>query len=312
MKLREFRREDAGLLLQLLRTEFPQEEAVLGLQPDGFERLVRRLYRADARIVLAVLRAIRRSPYHLYVIEHEGRVAALGQLSFAARAGFLSSVVVVPELRRRGFARGLIEAARQETARRGRPYMALHVSDSNAPARALYGSAGYRPLGREVHLVHEAPTASASAPVGEEIRPFRRSDSDRLAAIANENRSEPARSVLPVRPRDLAGPRWADRVFGAETAAWVVDRGAGPEASVAATSSPLTAAAHLGTPIVARTFEPAVATSLVRTALSWLWSRRPARVVVSVPEENLRARRALEEVGFREAAAYLTLYRSSA
>lgn len=312
MTLREFRRADAGRFLELLRSEFPEEEALIGVRPDGFDRLIRRLYRGDARVVLAVLRLIHRSPYHLYVIEIDGTAAAFGQLTFASRAGFLSALVVAPEFRRRGFAGELIEAARRETARRRRPYIALHVLESNAPARALYAAAGYQPLGREVCFVHEDPSSLPFPSVRREIRTFRRSDSVRLAAIANETRPAPARSVVPVRPHDFDGRRWADRVFGAESTSWVVDQGAGAEAYVGATSSPLTAAAHLGTPIVGAAAEPRLVTSLLGTAGAWLGTKGPARILVNVPEENSLARQALGEVGFREAVAYLTLYRSSA
>lgn len=311
MRLREFRREDGPRLFELLTTEFPEEEAMLGMRPEGFDAVLRRLYRADLRLFLGLLRAVHRSPFHLYVIEEDGTIAAMTMLSFAPRAGFLSTVVVAPEFRRRGFARGLIEAARLETSRRKRPYVALKVLESNAPARSLYASAGYRELDRQWFAVHDDLDSLRGAVAGAPVRPFHRSDAPLLAAIANRILPETVREVLPVRSRDLVGRHWADRVFRAEGSAWVVDRGHGAEAYIAATSTPTTEAAHLSTPIMGETVDASLAAELLRVAGVWLAARRPARIITSVPEEDRRARRALEEVGFHEAIAHYTLYRSS-
>jgi ribosomal protein S18 acetylase RimI-like enzyme len=309
--LREFRRSDAPRFFQLLTSEFPEEEQMLGMRPEGFERILRRLYRLDMRIVLGLLRAVRRSPFHLYVVEEDGRIAGLTMLSFASRAGFLSTVVVAPEFRRRGIARRLIEAARREAGRRKRPYVALRVLESNAPARALYASAGYLELDRMTFAVHDAPASFGAAPSTGGIRPFRRSDAVALAEIANRPRTATQREVLPMHPADLTAGRWAERIFEAETAAWVVDRGRGAEAFVSASSSPVTEAANLATPIVGESVEPALAADLVRTAGAWLGARRPRRIVTSVADEHRQAHAALQEAGFHDGIAHFTLYRSS-
>jgi len=311
MKLREFRRPDFPRFFALLRSEFPEEEAMLGMRPEGMETIVRRLYRPDLRIFLGLLRAVHRSPFHLYVMEEDGAVAGTTMLSFTPRTGFLSTVVVAPEFRRRGVARQLIEAARREAAARRRPYVALRVLADNAPARALYAAAGYQTLDQQSFLVHEEPAALAQAPEAREIRPFRRSDGEALAEIANLANPPTVREVLPVEAREMVPGRWADRVFLAETAAWVVDRGNGPEAHVAASATPLTEAAHLSAPVVGPSVEPSVAAGLVRTAGAWLAARHPARIVTSIADDHLPGRRALEEAGFHAGMAHYTLYRSS-
>lgn len=311
MKLRELRHADGPRLFALLKSEFPEEEAILGMRPEGFEAILRRLYRADVRFVLGLLRLVRRSPFHLYVLDDGRTIVATTLLSFTARAGFLSTVVVAPEARRHGYARQLIERARAETARRGRPYVVLRVLEGNAPARALYASAGYAELGRERFAVHESPASLRGYPEERSVRPFRPDDAGRLAEIANAGRPELWREVLPVRPQDLHSRTFADRVFAAQTAAWVVDRGRGPEGFVAASSSPATEAAHLSTPILGPQLEPAHAAGLLRTAGAWLADRSPVRVVTSVAESDRPARAALQEVGFHEGIADLALYRPS-
>jgi ribosomal protein S18 acetylase RimI-like enzyme len=311
VKLREFRRSDGPTFFALLKSQFPEEEQMLGMRPEGFEAVVRRLYRADLRFFLGLLRAFHRSPFHLYVLEEGGAVAGLTLLSFTGRAGFLSSVVVAPEYRRRGLARQLIEAARAEAVRRNKPYVVLRVLAANAPARALYESAGYRTLDHQTFAVHDRPEAFAGLTSPGSIRPYRRSDGEALAALANRTNSPQVREVLPVAARDLVAERWADRLFEAQSAAWVIDRGRGPEGHLSASASPVTEAAHLSVPLVGESVEPALALDLVRAAGAWLASRRPARLVTSVPEENRRGHAALAEAGFRDSIDHYTLYRSS-
>lgn len=311
MRLREFRREDADRLFTFLKSEFPEEEAVLGTRPEGFRAIVDRLFRPDLRIALAVLRALGRPPFRLYVAEEDGGIVGTTLLSFAARAGFLSMVVVAPSHRRRGFARSLLEAARAASARRGRPYVALSVLTTNAPALALYTALGYRTLSSSSFLVHERPGEIPPPPPDAGLRPFRRADARAVAALLARSTPAPVQEVLPVRASELRGGGMADRVLGSATATWVVDRGRGPEAHLSATSTPATEAAHLSNPIVGEGVEPAVALALVRAASSWLAARGARRLVAGVPADNPRGRRALEEAGFHEALSFLTLYRPS-
>ncbi len=311
MKLREFRRPDSARFFELLKSEFPEEERVVGTRVEGFNTLIARLYRWDMRLLLGFLGVVRRSPFHLYVVEEDGRIAATTLLSFTARAGYLSTVVVAPEFRRRGFARLLIERARTTAAARGKPYVVLGVLAQNAPARALYASVGYQTLDAETFSVHDAPAGFTGAAADGAVRPFDRRDATPLAALANELSPPAVRDVLPRAPRDLFGRTFADRLFSSESAAWVVDRGRGPEAHVAATVSPMTEAAHLSTPIIGPTVEPALATALIRTAGSWLAGRGAVRVVTTVPDRLERARTALAEAGFHDAFPHFTLYRGS-
>ena len=58
--------------------------------------------------------------------------------------GFVAYMAVEPVARGgAGIGTALLTAAEDEARRRGLPYMALMVTDENAPARALYDRAGY-------------------------------------------------------------------------------------------------------------------------------------------------------------------------
>jgi ribosomal protein S18 acetylase RimI-like enzyme len=357
--LRDLRPADAPRLLEFLQRDFPEEERLLGTRPEGFERITRRVFRWDTRLVLGLLRGLGRPLFRFLVVEADGRVVGTTLLTFPPRAGYLSMVVVDPAYRRRGYAKALLEEARATAARRRKSFVVLDVLEGNQPARALYEAMGYRRLRSASFLTHERPDelpGPLPPPAG--IRPFRRSDARMIAAIALRQMPPEVATTLPAQPGEYVGNRFVANVLGDETASWVVDRGAGAEAYVGAGVSPATAAGHLTAPVVAESVDPALAATLVRTAASWVvdrgagaeayvgagvspataaghltapvvaesvdpalaatlvrtaasWvaARHPPRVVTRVTEENRRGRAALEEVGFREALAFLTLAR---
>lgn len=57
------------------------------------------------------------------------------------------TLAVLPEQRRRGIARTLVEAAARDAAKAGAKMLYLEVSRENAPARALYEGSGFFLLG---------------------------------------------------------------------------------------------------------------------------------------------------------------------
>jgi ribosomal protein S18 acetylase RimI-like enzyme len=311
--IRDLKAADAPRVFEFLSHEFPEEEAILGTRPEGFEKIVRRIFRWDSRIILGLLRLVGRPIYRFFVIQDGERIVATTLLTFPEGAGYVSMVVVDPASRRRGHARALLEQARRATARRGRSYIALDVLEANAPARALYESIGYRTLRATGYFVREAPGPGPEvAPTFPGIRPFRPSDAEPLAAIAQRGAPPEVAKILPVRPRDLIGSNWVSQMLATVSAAWVVDRGRGPEAYLSASRTPATEAGHLSAPIVAESADPGAVAALVRTAVAWLGARDAPRAVCMVPAANERGRAALEEAGFHHAIGILTLYRPSA
>jgi ribosomal protein S18 acetylase RimI-like enzyme len=309
--LRDLRATDAPRVLEFLRTEFPQEEAILGTRPEAFEKVVHRIFRWDSRLLLGLLRFAGRPIFRFLVIEETGRIVATTLVTFPEGAGYLSMVVVDRAHRRKGFAKRLLEEARRTAERRGRSHVALDVLEANAPARALYEGVGYRTLRATGYFVREGPAPPAETPIAG-LRAFRKTDAPALAEIAQRNAPPEVAAILPVRPRDLIGSNLVGRLMGTTTAAWVIDRGGGPEAHLSASRSPVTEAGHLSAPIVAEGVDPALSAGLVRTAVRWLADHGAARSVAMIPEANGRGRAALEEAGFHHAIGILTLYRPSA
>jgi ribosomal protein S18 acetylase RimI-like enzyme len=311
--IRDFRPTDTPTLVRLMSTEFPAEEAIMGSHPDRFFKVVARVYRWDSRFLLGLLRLFRRPVYRFLVVELDGRTVSTTLLTFPGPSVFISMVATDRTVRRRGFARSLLEKSRNIARDLGRKYLVLDVLTDNAPARALYeGKLGYRPLRETAFVVHDRPgdfgPERTVLPSG--IRPYTKADEAALLAIIRSQMPAEVAKVLPRRITGMAGGGIENRIFTSERGTWVVDRGHGPEAGMFAVRAPDTDAANVGDPIVAATADPALVAEMVRCAGAWCAARKALRIVTEVPISNATGRAALEKEGFHDALSLWTLYRS--
>jgi GNAT superfamily N-acetyltransferase len=307
--IRDLKRSDADRVFEFLSKYFPEEEAIVGTRPDGFEKVIRRVFRADTRFILGLLRLFGKPVFRFLVEEQAGKVVATTILTFPDRTGYISMVVVDPEFRRRGYAQGLLERARVIAQGSGRKYVALDVLSANTPARALYERIGYRPLRESNVMVRmpEAPLAGAPSP---SVRPFRRDDARALVEIARRAQPPEVEEVLPVRGSVFRPGGFANAILQTVTAAWVIDRGRGAEGYIQAGSGGLTTAASISNPTLAEGVEGPESAALLRTAIDWCIAHGTPRIVCpSVPSANVRGRAALLAGGFHDAISTWTLYR---
>ena len=307
--IRDLRRADGPEAYRMLKGNFPEEEALLGTDPEGFMRVIRRVYRWDTQFVVRLAALFGHPVYRFLVVEADGHIVATTLLSFPERSGYVSTVSVDSAYRRRGYARALLERAREASAKAQKRYIALDVLSQNTPARTLYERIGYRPL-REVSMMTREPAPPpALGPAASVVRPYHKRDAGALVEIARRATPAEVEEVLPIRASYLAPSSFIARALESESAAWVVDRGQGPVAYLAATRSPLGSAGHVSAPIVDAAADAESVAGLVGTALGWSLVAGPRRIVAQVPLANERGRAALLAGGFRDALSLWTLYR---
>jgi [ribosomal protein S18]-alanine N-acetyltransferase len=310
--IRDLRRADAAEVYRLMKDNFPEEEALLGTDPEGFLKVVRRVYRWDTQLLIRLAALFGRPVYRFLAVEEDGHIVGTTIVTFPERSGYVSSVAVDPAYRRRGLARALLERSREIAARAGKRYVALDVLAHNTPARTLYERIGYRPL-RETSMMAREPGVSLGGQTSSpSIRPFRKSDARPLVELARRSTPPEVEEVLPMRESYLAPATFVARILESESAAWVVDRGHGPEAHVGASRSAFGATAHLSSPIVSESLDDATTAELLRTAIRWSLAPGPRRVLTQVPVANERSRSALRAQGFQDALSLWTLYRPAA
>jgi len=310
--IRDLRRADAPRLFELLEQNFPEESALLGNRPEGFEQVVRRVFRWDTRLLLGFLRLTGRPVFRYIVVEEDRTVVATALVTFPARAAYVSNVIVDPDHRRRGYAKRMLELAQEYGRRARRQYLALDVLDSNTPARTLYESVGFRPLRAASDLLREGLTefGTGRSRADPWVRPFARSDAPLIVAIARRQAPAEVEKVLPIGPGAFVGSSLTSKMLASEDASWVVDRGAGPEGYVAASVSRVASAGQMAAPVLSERLDPALGVALARTALDWCADRKVQRVLCRVAEYNTWGRAAVDPLGFRLARTGRTLYRS--
>ena len=90
-----------------------------------------------------------------FVVLCDGAVAAYGGMLCVAGEGQVTNIATLPEYRRRGFGRAVVEALTSyaESAVLGEIY--LEVRESNVAAQRLYGSCGFECVGRRKNFYRD-------------------------------------------------------------------------------------------------------------------------------------------------------------
>lgn len=83
-----------------------------------------------------------------FVVLCDGVVAAYGGMLCVAGEGQVTNIAVLPEYRRRGFGRSVVEALIAYARESGISEIYLEVRESNAAAQGLYASLGFECVGR--------------------------------------------------------------------------------------------------------------------------------------------------------------------
>jgi ribosomal protein S18 acetylase RimI-like enzyme len=307
--LRAFRPSDVPRYYQLMVSEFPQETALLGWRYEAFAKIVRRVDRWDYRLLLGIFRALGRPLFALWIVEADGQLAASALQSFGPVSSYVANVFVAPEFRRRGFAKMALTACHTAAHQAKKKFVVLDVVDDNAGAIALYASLGYGPVGHATYFVRPSATAPPEPAPSTQRREFRKTDGTALAAIVGSFLTAPRAAVQPVRPGDFALPTGVVRALDSRSAAWVLDRGAGPVAWVRASVSPAMEAGHLSAPVVHPSADPAEVRGLLDIAVRWGITNGAVRMLCEAADENVQGLAALKNAGFEVAHGSRTLAR---
>lgn len=85
---------------------------------------------------------------HLYIALADGKTAGYMGVQIFSGEGYVTNVATLPEYRRKGIAKALIERVLQNKME----FLTLEVRESNAPAIALYESLGFERVGVRPHF----------------------------------------------------------------------------------------------------------------------------------------------------------------
>lgn len=96
----------------------------------------------------------------LAAVDETNRVVGYAGLMVVLDEGYITNVAVHPDFRRRGIAQKLLDVFEKFAAANRLAFLTLEVRESNYGAIALYGSRGYRGVGRRKNY-YEHPREDA-------------------------------------------------------------------------------------------------------------------------------------------------------
>lgn len=121
---------------------------------------IRRMTRSDLPVIVEMESRLQPRPWsegvltdeiersdRRYLVAEEGVVCGYAGVMVVGDEAHVTNILVEPDYRRRGIARRLMEALRQEAIDAGARHMTLEVRLSNDAARSLYSSLGMAPVG---------------------------------------------------------------------------------------------------------------------------------------------------------------------
>ena len=218
LEIRRLSPGDGEQLTALLREAFAEEFGGGGTEDAAVQRQVRAAGWAQQPGVRHAL-ALLGTRFAYFVAVYQGRLigsAAVG----GGRLYVISSVAVLPEYRRAGIARALVERCEAFAREQGHDRVALDVLSHNDPALRLYESLGYGEYHR--FRAYELPVLSAhlAAPVvrGFWLEPLSPKRSAAFAAVE--------RAAMPPRYYEI-GPTLRDRFIRSRALSWWEQRSGG-------------------------------------------------------------------------------------
>jgi ribosomal protein S18 acetylase RimI-like enzyme len=182
--IRDFRKSDLNDLLNLLPRCFATEFEVTGFDPDHTRDMVNRAFGKTGRLFLGLARLCGKEPIRFLVVEANSRVIGTTIVNNRGKLGYLSTVMVHPDYRRKGIATRLLKNAIACIQRKSMRKAVLHVDSTNTPAIGVYTKMGFKTFEHITYLIGETDSLSALQDTSEiKTRPFQKDDLDEVYSL---------------------------------------------------------------------------------------------------------------------------------
>jgi ribosomal protein S18 acetylase RimI-like enzyme len=143
--------------------------------------MVNRAFGKTGKLFVWLSRLIGREPVKFLVAEVNGKIIGTTIVDNRGRLGYIRTVMVHPDYRRKGIATRLMKDALSYVLKKRMSRAVLHVESSNTAAMSVYAKLGFRAFERIAYFVGETGSVSAPEDVGEvKVRPFQKDDLDEV------------------------------------------------------------------------------------------------------------------------------------
>jgi ribosomal protein S18 acetylase RimI-like enzyme len=207
--IREFKQQDLEDVLECARLSFSNQFEVEGYDPEIWRKMIKRRYGIFGKTLFFILRLFNREPIKFYVAEADGKPVGTTMVEKRGKIGYIASVMVHPDFRRKGIASQLMKTAINYIRNRKLNKALLHVLSENHPAKKLYEKLGFRKFEEMQYLtaqVNSLPSMKSKEAV--EVRLFEKSDLDSVYNLIRISREPERLRIYDFQKNDLKTSLW--------------------------------------------------------------------------------------------------------
>ncbi len=203
--IRDFRKCDLNGVLELGHLCFAREFELMGLDVEHLRERVEQFFGFAGKLFLFLLQIFGKEPLRFFVAEANGSVVGTTMVSRQGKVGYISTVMVHPDYRRRGIAKRLLEKAINHIRKGGMERAVLHVDSVNETAKNLYVKLGFKEFEKMAYMVGDVNTISFRPEFTGEvyIRNFQRSDIDSVYELVKSSEDYEHLKVFGFEKKDL-------------------------------------------------------------------------------------------------------------
>jgi ribosomal protein S18 acetylase RimI-like enzyme len=303
--MRDFRKSDLNDLLNLFPRCFAKEFEVTGFDPDHVRSMVNRAFGKTGRLLLGLLRLFGREPLKFLVAEVDSKVVGTTIVNSRGKVGYISSVMVHPDYRRKGIATRLLKDATAHIQRMRMRRAVLHVDSTNTPAIDVYTKLGFRSFEHIVHLIGETDSLSVLEDTGEiKTRPVQKDDFDQVYNLIRVSEDPNRLKIFDFSKDNLKTP-FPQRLLHFSTQKKTVAIFDGKIVGYAETSytTPKQAGSISSIYVVAQNRSSEVERVLISAGINEIRKGGAYRIRVTVSSVKHELIEALKSLGFRESLA---------
>jgi len=210
--IRDFRKSDLDNLLDIASESFTEEIEISGFDPDHIKKMVDKMFGVLGKVFLGFLKLMRKEPFKFFVAEVDGRVVGTTMVNNRGMIGYISTVMVHPNYRRKGIATKLMKRALDHIQKKKTSKAVLHVVSTNTPAKNLYTKLGFTKFENVVYMIGNIDSLLKSEKVEVQVRDLKKNDIDAVYDLIRRSENPEHLKVFGFKKKDLKTPL-INRIF---------------------------------------------------------------------------------------------------
>lgn len=205
--IRDLRKSDLSYLPDLFITCFAKEFEISGFDPDHMTDMFNRAFGITGRLVMGLLRLFGKEPVKFLVVETDSKMVGTTIINLREKSGYIFSVMVHPDYRRRGIATKLVTSALDYIRRKKKARAVLHVDSTNVSAQSIYLKLGFKAFEHSAYFVGKTDSMQVQENTSRvNIRKFQKEDLDQVYSLIESSEDPGNLRIFDFTKRNLKTP----------------------------------------------------------------------------------------------------------